>query len=240
MKTTKLIAILASVAIGSLLAHAQGTFQNLDFESVNLTPVPPQVWPQTFVPISSALPGWNASIGGDAVTEILQNGYDSGTASVDILGPNWTAIEPGIIDGHYTVFLQSGFSPQNNSIGVNTSIWQNGTIPANAQSLHFSAWNWNSGSPFTVSFNGNDLSLVALYLAQTAAGQTNTVYEANIAPYAGQTGQLEFTSVFTYAGASWTEFDDITFLTVPEPGILTMTVVGGLLFSARKWIAQHR
>jgi hypothetical protein len=242
VKIEKLIARFSVALLAVLSAEAQGTFQNLDFESANLSPVPPQAQPPTYVPISSALPGWNATIGGVAVTQVLQNDYDTGTASVDILGPNWSPIDPGIIGGNYTVFLQSGGSPQNDSIGVNTSIWQDGTVPANAQSLEFSAWNrLPSFTIFTVSFDGNDLSPVALYSGQTAAGQPYTVYGANIAPYAGETGQLEFTSVFNPGGASWTELDDIAFSTqaVPEPSPVILTGIGSLLLLlCRRWFRR--
>jgi hypothetical protein len=135
------------------------------------------------------------------------------------------------------VFLQASIAP------YDVSLWQDGTIPANAQSLQFSAWSWLPPfTIFTVSFDGNTLSPVVLSSGQTAAGQPYTVYGANVALYAGQTGQLEFTAGFNNSGPSWTELDDISFSTnsiAPEPGILVLTSIGGLLFGARKWLARR-
>jgi hypothetical protein len=64
------------------------------------------------------------------------------------------------------------------------------------------------------------------------------VYGANIAPYAGQTGQLEFTATFY----NWVELDDISFSTtaIPEPSPLALTGVGGLLFALYRRFAPKR
>jgi hypothetical protein len=232
VKMTKLIAGFSIVFLAMLSAHAQGPFQNLDFESANLSPIPSGQYGGD-VPITSALPGWSASIGGVQVTQVLQNNSTIGTASIDILGPNLNSVEPGIIDGNYTVFLQAFNVGQGNM-----SLWQNGTVPANARSLQFSAWSYLPPfAAFTVSFDGNTLSAVLLSSGQTAAGQPYSVYGVNIAPYADETGQLEFTSLANNNGPSWIELDDILFSTtpVPEPNILALTTIGWLLFGARKW-----
>jgi len=75
---------------------------------------------------------------------------------------------------------------------------------------------------------------------ESAGGMPVNEYGVNIAAYAGQTGQLEFTSVFNNQGASWTEFDDITFspTAVPEPGTLALILMGGLALAARRWRAK--
>jgi hypothetical protein len=237
MKIEKLIVTFLVALPVVFSTKAQSTFQNLNFEEADLSPTVGLYGGE--VPISSALPGWSASIGGVAVTQVLQNNYDLGAASVDIFGPNWNSINPGIIDGNYTVFLQSGVIPPNDDIGVNTSIWQDGTLPANAQSLQFSAWNWTPASTiFTVSFDGHTLSPVVLSSGQSPAGQGYTVYGVNITPYEGQTGQLEFTSAFNNAGPSWTELDDIGFSTntvTPEPSTLALLVMSGMAFGVRRW-----
>jgi hypothetical protein len=183
------------------------------------------------------LPGWNASIGGVALTEVLQNNYTLGEASIDIFSPNWNSPDPGIIDGNYTVYLQSGGNPYGGG-SANASIFQTGTIPVGDHSLEFKAWNTPSiDSAFSLSFAGNSLSPVVLSSGQTASGQTYNVYGADISTYAGQTGELEFTSIVTGA-PSWTEFDDITFSTTtvtPEPNTLALAVMGGLALAARRW-----
>jgi hypothetical protein len=79
-----------------------------------------------------------------------------------------------------------------------------------------------------VSFAGDNLSLFVLSSGTTPDGAPYGVYGANIASFAGQTGQLEFTaSVF-----NWVELDDISFSTtaVPEPNALALTGLGALLF----------
>ena len=95
---------------------------------------------------------------------------------------------------------------------------------------------------FSVTFDGNSLSPGVLSSGESAFGQYYLVYGANIASYAGQTGPLEFTSIFTDQGVSATEFDDITFSTAavtPEPNTLALAVMGGLALAARRWRAKR-
>jgi hypothetical protein len=87
-----------------------------------------------------------------------------------------------------------------------------------------------------VSFDGINLSPVVL-----GTGADYTLYGVDIAPYAGQTGQLEFTSTIPTAGLTSLGLDDIAFSTtpvVPEPSIVVLSAVGGLLFVTRKWFAR--
>jgi hypothetical protein len=188
MKIEKQIVGFSVAFLAVLSVQAQGTFQNLNFESADLSPIPSGQFGGE-VSLSSALPDWNGLIDGTVVTQVLQNNETLGAASIDILGPNWTLLGPGIIDGSYTVFLQAFNTAQGN-----VSLWQDGTIPANTESLQFRAWESLPTALFTVSFAGNSLSLVSLSSGQSPSGQDYTVYGANIAPYGGQTGQLEFTA----------------------------------------------
>jgi hypothetical protein len=243
MQMQIIMAVVTVVTIAGLPSLGQGDFQDLDFESATLSPVTPN-GPVVFVPISSALPGWSASIGGVSVTEVVQNNCTLGQASIDIFGPNYPVVGQespfgqGTIDGNYTVFVQSGANPQDEEMGVNASIWQTGTIPADAQSLEFKAWTYLSSGAFSVSFDGDSLSPVVLSSTMNLYGIPLIEYGANIAPYAGQTGELEFTSIFNYHAPSWTELDDIGFSTVavtPEPNTLALVVMGGLALAARSW-----
>jgi hypothetical protein len=64
----------------------------------------------------------------------------------------------------------------------------------------------------------------------------------DVSPYEGQAGTLEFTALFNYnAGASWLGLAAINFSTteVPEPSIVALSAIGGLLFGARKWLARR-
>src|ERR1700722_19387750 len=92
MKTVKLT-ILVTMVMLVQSSEGQGTFQNLNFESANLSPTPSS-GPPLYVPIASALPGWIAYTGADEVTQVLQNNYTLGQASVDIFGPNYTTAGP--------------------------------------------------------------------------------------------------------------------------------------------------
>jgi hypothetical protein len=222
---------LISLLVGGLfpfIACAQGAFENLDFESADVTDSTP-VQGIGYVPISAALPGWTAYLGNNETTQILYNNFTLGAVSVDLEGTQF--LSGGyVIDGNYSVVLQFGGPP---ATGADASIAQIGTVPINAESLLFKAW----GTPnFSVSFAGTSLSPVVVSTGQGEFGQTYNEYGVNIASYAGVTGQLEFS-----ADQGNLVLDDIAFspTAVPEPGIVALTAIGGLLFGARKRFARR-
>jgi hypothetical protein len=237
------ICFFLATMLAAVSAQAQGTFQNLNFEAA--TPGAPITGPiigADYQPLGLALPGWTAYIGAEQQSEVLQNDYTLGQASVDLFGPNYPAAgpspgpTPGTIDGNYSVLLQAGGEPGNSSVTVGASIAQTGMVPPSSQSLAFKAWQ-TFFTTFSVSFNGNNLSPVVL-----GAGANYTLYGVNISPYDGQTGSLEFTADFSGTGASWLGLDDISFSpqSIPEPSPLALTGVGALLFAlcrrfAPKW-----
>jgi hypothetical protein len=234
------LTFLAFACAKPITCEAQVAFTNLNFESANLTPVPAGQFGGE-VPVSSALPGWTVYVGNTQQSQVLQNNVYNSTATVDILGPSWEWTYPGIIDGQYTVFIQSGV--YGTSPGVNASIAQDGTVPAYAESLQFKAWEiYGPTSTPSVSFGGNNLPVVVLSTGNySPSGQQYDVYGANIGLYAGQTGQLAFTQVYGEADPAFL-LDDITFSTntvSPEPNIVALTAIGGLLFGARKWFARR-
>jgi hypothetical protein len=203
--------------------HGQGTFQNLNFESATLSSVPPGEGGGD-VSISAALPGWTGYLGGVQTARVFQNEVSLGASSIDILGPQWNKA-PGIIDGNYSVYLQPGDN------GTTTSIAQSGTIPSGTQTLIFDAWQPPLATPFSVSFSGDTLSPLVLFSGQSPSGQAYDVYGANVASFAGQTGQLEFT-VFPNNYNSLL-LDDISFSSqaIPEPNPIVLTGIGGLIFA---------
>ena len=235
MKIQELLATFAVLFLVVLSAQGQGSFQNLDFESANLSN-PSGL--DSDVPITNALPGWSASIGGVPVTQIWANVVSGGQATIDVPGPGWHTFNPGIIDGNYTVFLQA-FNPGQG----NVSLWQNGMVPANAESLQFKAWNAPSANEvFSVSFAGNNLSTVVFGSGESASGQGYTTYGVNIAPYADQTGQLEFTA-FGGQGPNFMLLDDITFSTntvTPEPNTLSLLLISGVAFGVGHWRVKRK
>jgi hypothetical protein len=238
MKIEKLIAKSAIILLAALSAQAQGTFQDLNFEQANPVAVG-NPYPAYYVTAASALPGWTVYIGTVQQTDVLQNFSTTGAVAVEIFGPNLpaTSSQPGSLDGNYSAFLEGGFGNPSGTL-YSASIAQTGMVPVGSQSMQFEVWQslpYNSA----VSFNGNNLTPVVL--GTTA---TYTIYGVDMAPYAGQTGQLEFTSTAPI-GPGLTQFgvDDIAFSTnsvVPEPNILVLSAIGGLLFGVRKWFARRR
>jgi hypothetical protein len=217
-------------------ACGQVYFQNLDFESANLSPTAVGEFP-VYVPFSSALPDWTGYLGTTQATEALQNATTIGDASIDILGPNYPVNGPfgwGTIDGDYSVLLQPG------AVGTGTgsaSISQAGAVPLGMQSLQFSAI-YAGDSGFLVSFAGRSLSPVVIASEVSPSGLAYNVYGVNMSAFAGETGDLEFIAPF---GPSALELDDITFSAsaVPEPNMLALTAVGGLICVARRWFERR-
>ncbi len=237
------MAMLAQATLAALSIQAQVPFQNLNFESATLSPVTVNGSPPVYVPVSCALPGWSAYLGTSQQTQVIQNVYGHGQAIVAILGPNYPAagwppglFNAGVIDGNYSVLLQSGVDPTTGDVeGV--SIAQTGTVPQGFQSLEFEAWQ-PLATEFSISFNGVNLSPFVL-----GTGANYTLYGVNISPFVGQTGSLEFTADYNATGgASWLGLDDIAFCTqaVPEPSPLIMTGIGGLLVAlCRRFVPKR-
>jgi hypothetical protein len=210
---------------------AQGSFQDLNFESADV-PASSGYEPYgTFVPIASALPGWTAFVGNQQVSQVAYNSPTAGTATISLIGPNWNTDDVdqygvGIIDGNYTLDLQGGANPNNIALIEPVSIEQFGAVPSTAESLQFKAL--TSLPSLSVSFAGSALNLVALSSGVGPNGIPYNLYGANISAYAGQAGELEFTSGNeTYPTICL--LDDITFspnAVTPEPSTLALGIVG--------------
>jgi hypothetical protein len=212
-----------SILISSRVAEAQG-FINLDFESANLTPTPAGEYGGE-VSAADALPGWQAFLGTEQISQILQNNFTLGNASVDILGPDWSG--GGIIEGQYTIVLQPGVDPFGSGQTVSASIAQTGLVPADAQSLEFKAV---ANSPFSVSLDGTSLPLIVL-----GEGDDYTLYGADISDFSGQTETLAITAL---AAPNTTDcFDSFVFSpsSVPEPNVISLAALGGLVLVWRCW-----
>jgi len=241
-KPENLIVGFAVALFASPCSVGAQSFVNLKFESAAVTASGVQPY-GTFVPIGSALPGWTAYLGDQQITQVGYNMGDNSTASVILIGPAWNSSDVGIfgvgiIQGNYSLDLQTGANPLNPMpYTVNASIEQNGTVPSTAETLQFEAYEL---TPLSVSFNGNALVPVALSSGLSADGLPYTLYGANISAWAGQTGELEFTADFN-GSFNPIVLDDISFSTnaVPEPSIVVLSAMGGLLFGALKRFARH-
>ncbi len=160
------------------------------------------------VPAIDAIPGWTAYLDG---TPLVNINYDTSPLSgIDIFGGS-------SLQGNYYITL-SGTLSQPASIG------QTGTVPITAQSL---TW-WGAG-PDVLSFNGQTLPFKII----GGTAQYN-IYAADISAFAGQTGQLLFTSD-RLPTADSDIIDNIQFSPVPEPSSAFLLLLGsGVLMYVRR------
>ncbi|MGP8202125.1 MAG: hypothetical protein ACLQU4_21805 [Limisphaerales bacterium] len=229
MKTLIIIALVTSLTGKSVLA--QSSFRNLDFERADPISADNPDYP-SFVTVASALPNWTVSAAGIQQTEISFNDPSTGGAAVVLIGPgNNFGMAP--IDGNYSVLLQGTYPPGYAAIS------QTALIPAGTQSLTFEAeqvLNIPSGS-LELEVGTQVVSFVAL-----ATGLNYTLYGANISAWADETEQLTFTALQDSTSQNNWELDDISFSTnvvaSPEPNMVALTAIGGLLFAARRWLAR--
>lgn len=221
MKCHTLFLVASTCASAVLPSVAAGTFRNLGFETASMT-LPPRVPGQTeyHVPIAQALPGWKGFLGTDAVQYVWLNDLTLGSANIEVID-RASFLTSLVIEGNYTVNLDPGARGFDER--VSASISQFGMIPANAESLQLKA----SPYTFSVSFAGEELSLFPL-----ETGPNYTLYGADIARFAGQSGDL---SISAFRNAI--QVDSIVFspYQVPEPSLLGLLGAGILLLGPRLW-----
>lgn len=207
------LATLALFLQAVLFAQAQG-FINLNFENAKFTAS--RLGGNPFANASNAIPGWIPYLGGIAQDYVVSNGVSLGGAMVSVEGTNNFFNDPPV-QGKYWVVLQGdGAGSGHASAGIG----QAAQVPLSAQSVSF--WGSIFGG-LNVSFNGNALSFAA---AGTTANNY-TIYQADISPYAGQIGELLFSTPFN----NYAIIDNIQFsnTAVPEPSTWALTVFGTAL-----------
>jgi hypothetical protein len=224
LKIKKLTAGFPVLFLAALSAQAQGTFQNLDFELANpgQTVESPNGYPVAYnVPVANALPYWNVYYGDVQQNTVNFNSPGLGSTLVTLVGEGWPAI-----DGNYSVLLQGG------GTASAASITQTGTIPSGTESLFFEA---QPGEGIL------DVLIGAQIVPITAMGNgaNYTLYGANISAWAGDSESLTFSALEDLSQPNNWEIDDISFSDVPEPSMVALTAIGGLLFGARKWFARR-
>jgi hypothetical protein len=210
-----------SLIASSLNARAQGTFQNLDFESTVLVPVPGDIYGR--VQFAPAFPGWSGMNGTDVETLALYNSMFLDSTGIGIHGQGSPqTFGPTRISGNYTAMIQSGRSLSSSLTPTIASLSQTALVPANTASLQFKAIAYG---PFEISLNDVPLSLTPV---QANAGYT--LYGVNIPTYAGMTAKLTITVLHRPSPAIISSLfvDDILFSTqpIPEPGVGTILVLG--------------
>ncbi|HAO78405.1 MAG TPA: hypothetical protein DCQ92_05395 [Verrucomicrobia subdivision 3 bacterium] len=219
----KTLLALALMTIWTGLSQAQGTFQNLDFESAQIIFNDPPYYKS--IATTNALPDWSAFSGTTQLTNIP---YGAGGIFAPVI--LYSQTNGGSLSGNYSVVLSHGGSgsgaPQAGSIS------QTGLVPADVLSLLFEVGTYFYSGPLTVSLGGQDLSYITISNALNY-----TLYGAAIPfSFAGQTETLTFTAGVN-GGYAVAELDNIQFstLSVPEPSAISLIFLGsGVLFYVRK------
>jgi hypothetical protein len=220
-------ALLFVVCLPCYGVHAAG-FQNLDFEAAVL-PVLPQGQSGTYVPLSQGLPGWNAWLGNDPITQVLHNSVTLGSPAVAVWGPDWPYGQYGRIEGSFTAILITGSA----GTGPPLAISQIGTVPSDSQWLFFKARAYPpSGNAFTVTLNE-----VNVPMSVVAVHPNYSVWGGEVSAFAGVEVELKFT-VFRGLGTGL-DLDSLMFA-VPEPGTLTLWGVGAIVLAVWQWRHSRR
>ncbi len=188
---------------------AQPVFQNLNFENA-VTPL--IIDESKKVATSDAVPGWTVyNSFGVPTFRMAFDTVSIGEPEVSLHSFASIAVLP--IQGNYSVLLQAS-----NSQLLNTSaIGQVGQIPSDAMSLRFFG-----RMSLDVTFDGHSLDLI-----QTGSGPNFERVAADISAFAGQTGELRFTSPHMDDGTI-IFLDAIRFSTlpIPEPGVYALFALG--------------
>lgn len=194
---------------------AQGSFQNLSFESAVIMPVPGG--PAGSVQFAPAFPGWACTVNGQAQNSAL---YDNLTITPALALYGSGAMK---VEGNYSAVFQATtlFLPSQ------VSLFQSGLIPADSRSLQFLATSPGGlgDGQFTVSLNGSALSLSVLQ-----DFGSYSLYGSDITSFAGQNVQLRFDHTVAPSGISVMTLDAINFspTAVPEPTAGALLALGGL------------
>jgi hypothetical protein len=213
---------LTLLLVGGACASAQGTFQNLDFESAhNIPAFDPHAHPW-YMSAADALPGWSCYVGTNQTTFVAFNDLTLDAAGVSLI-TNTSAYYPmpaGLLSGQYCVSLQYGAVSAGPLVYGPASIAQSGQVPSDARSIQF-----RGTVPFTVTFGGNSIPLVVL-----SSQGDYSIYGGDISQFAGQTGELTFTSY-----SHFDFLDAIQFSTeaIPEPSSAFLFITGGILLGVR-------
>jgi PEP-CTERM motif len=212
-------AFIAALAIGfglvfpAISPQAQGTFQNLDFESAS---IPNGTQVGSMVPTASGLPGWSAAIiSSNGTFQLSQVDYDflslSGGGYVCINDTN-TGFGFVPLQGKFSAYLIGGPNIPDSTF-YTAQISQSGLVPSGTQTLFVDVYTYGT---FVVTLGGH------------------TLYGADISAFAGQTEQLSFSAPPTGV-PNGVELDKIIFSqnSIPEPGTFGLLALGTVLFSSR-------
>ena len=221
MNSLRLACFAVVVIAGWRNVSGQG-FANLHFESTTITTVHFPGGDR----YTATVPGWAwntfNSVNGDPNSVALDDiALDAPAVTLqDSMSPFFPAIE-----GSYSILLQGGTTAGGLAYGTNgASIFQTGQIPLSSQSLIYLGW-----AAVQVAFNGQILSPIAI-----GNGAGYTVWGVDVSTYAGQSGELRFTSPWHSTGI----LDGIRFSStpIPEPSAVGIWSVCILFFV---WTAKR-
>jgi hypothetical protein len=137
--------------------HAQVYFQDLNFESANVSGYSPG----NSVPVSDAFHGWSAYFSSGTTTypqsEVSLDGISTGGAVISLIDDNASPVAP--LQGNYSAFLFGGGYGVNEVL-ASASISQTATILAGTQSITMDAWTYDA-SPI-VAINGVAVNMIPL------------------------------------------------------------------------------
>jgi len=207
-------------------AAAQGTFQNLDFESANLAGYSPV---STQIPMADALPHWSAYIFPLPQNYVWYDGVSAGGAAISVIDsklPSYYSPFLKPIQGNYSVVLFAGM--QN---GVSSAISQSGLVPSNTLSLQIKMF-CSDVAP-VITLGGQTVNKVPL---QTFSNYS--LYGGDVASLAGQVATLSITEPPPPSGQVPTTdvvLDDIVFSPemIPEPTFFALFVLATMLSGSR-------
>ena len=145
IRALPLLCLVAACVAGK--AKAQGTFQNLGFESAAIVPIAAD--PYGSVQFGSAFPGWVGYVGGISQGAALYNNYFLDSSGIAIITSNWPHYfgpSIGIIEGGCTALIQAGV------VGgienpADTTLAQSSLVPVSAESLRFRAYGSSAIGP---------------------------------------------------------------------------------------------
>ena len=209
-RTKKLLLLLTLATTVATETFSQGTFQNLDFESATLVPIPGD--PFGRVEFAPAFPGWTGYVGTNLQTVADHNGRLLEQPGIAVMGPDYPS--PNLFQGHY--FAELYTAP---GVPIAPALAQTGTIPGAAQSIRF--YGGSQDAPF-VRFADQ---LIPLSVLESAPSYV--IWGGDISSFAGQTGELRF------QGSR--RFDNIIFSPepIPEPNLFGLFGLGALLLGWR-------
>jgi hypothetical protein len=215
--------------VAPVSARAQGSFQNLGFESSTLVPAGFDL-----VQFMPAFPGWSGYIGGVQQTLAVYNNVYLDTSGIAIIDRGWAnsfGQYGSVIEGNYTAVLMAGVV---DGIPEDVTLSQMSLVPVAAQSLWFKAE--LNGPPLLflqVTLGGERLSLVP-----RGSGTNYTLYAADIRSFAGQTAELDFTAFAQrpHVTENYVFLDAIQFSDqpIPEPGVAGLCALGFLLVAWKR------